>query len=395
VRIFAFTASCVALTCAIACVPNKAEPPPGEEARADFMTRLVDETITPRLSRLEAAAVQLREAAVVFEGSDGVDVAARDDVRAALSAFQVEWQQLEVMHLGPAGAPQKFSGGQGLRDGLLSYPLVSRCGADQQLVQNRMTEEGWTGGRLVNVLGAHTMEYLLYVDGVENACPSAASINSSGSWDAIGAEELQRRRAVYVRVLADDIVTKTQTLAGAWRDGFTKELKAAGTTSTLFPTAQQALDEVYAALFYVELITKDRKLAVPAGIHVDCTEDVCPDLTESPVARQSRVHIENNLRGAQLVFLGTSDDGVDGLGFDDLLRDAGHGDAADVMVKAINDAVAAAAAFDGTIEDALVTEPERVLALHAAVKAFTDELKGTLPSLLGLRVPDEGAGDND
>jgi hypothetical protein len=29
------------------------------------------------------------------------------------------------------------------------------------------------------------------------------------------------------------------------------------------------------------------------------------------------------------------------------------------------------------------------------VKGFTDELKGTLPSLLGLRVPDEGAGDND
>ncbi len=387
-------AAVVALQCALACVPPKADPPPGEEARADFLIRLVNETISPRLDRLEARSVSLLSAAELYErGPD--DVGARDAVRDALAAFQVEWQQLEVMHVGPAGAPQKFSGGLGLRDGLHSFPLVSRCGADQQIVQNRMAEEGWAAGRLVNVLGAHTMEYLLYVESDDNACPSAASINSSGSWAAIGADEIRRRRAVYVRVLADDIATKTGALANAWRDGFAAELLGAGTSSTLFPTAQQALDEVYAALFFVELTTKDRKLAVPAGLHVDCTQDVCPDLTESPVARLSRNHIEHNLRGEQLVFLGQSDNGDDGIGFDDLLRAAGHDDAASAMSAAVNDAVAAAASFEGTIEDALLTEPARVIDLHTTVKRFTDELKGTLPSLLGLRVPDEGAGDND
>ena len=55
----------------------------------------------------------------------------------------------------------------------------------------------------------------------------------------------------------------------------------------------------------------------------------------------------------------------------------------------------AAAGFDGTFEDALVAEPARVQVVYDAVKLFTDDLKSTFPSTLGLRVPEEGAGDND
>ena len=54
---------CLALQCVVACVPPKAEPPPGEEARGDVLTRLVTETISPRLDRLESSAVTLRDAA--------------------------------------------------------------------------------------------------------------------------------------------------------------------------------------------------------------------------------------------------------------------------------------------------------------------------------------------
>jgi len=134
---------------------------------------------------------------------------------------------------------------------------------------------------------------------------------------------------------------------------------------------------------------------VPAGLHVDCTATVCPELTESPFARLSLQHIHHNLIGARLVFVGSNDAGDDGIGFDDLLAAAGHDAAAVDMVGKLDAAITATTTFEGTIEDALVTEPQRVIELHAAVKTFTDELKGTLPSLLGLRVPDEGAGDND
>jgi predicted lipoprotein len=377
--------------------PPQPTPPAGEDERRAFLTHLVDATVLPHLERLETQAGALVDATVALEATNGSDDAARASARDALATLQTTWQELEVLQLGPAGSPATFTGGQGLRDGIHSWPQVSPCSADQQVVQNRMTEAGWAGTRLVNVLGLHTLEYLLFRADAQNACPAAASINADGTWAGIGDAELGARRAVYARVLADDVLVKVRALRGAWTGGFAASLKTAGEAGSLFPTAQQALDEVYAALFFLEMKTKDRKLAVPAGLHVDCAAEVCPDLTESPVARLSLRHIAHNLVGARLVLVGGSDgSGSDtGIGFDDLLAGAGHDDAAVDLVDKVDAAIAATSAFEGTIEDALGTEPQRVIDLHAAVKAFTDELKGTLPSLLGLRVPDEGAGDND
>jgi predicted lipoprotein len=383
-----------AATLAVGC-PQQPTPPAGEDERRAFLARLVDETALPHLERLETQAGALVDATVALEATGGNDSGARATARDALATLQTTWQQLEVLQLGPAGSPATFTGGQGLRDGIHSWPQVSPCSADQQVVLNRMAEAGWAGTRLVNVLGLHTLEYLLFRADAENACPAAASINADGTWAALGEAEVIARRATYARVLADDVLAKVRALRGAWTGSFGESLKTAGEEGSVFSTAQQALDEVYAALFFAELKTKDRKLAVPAGLHVDCTGAVCPELTESPFARLSLQHIHHNLLGARLVFVGQNGAGDDGIGFDDLLAGAGHNGAAVDMVGTLNAAIAATTAFQGTIEDALVTEPQRVVDLHAAVKGFTDALKGTLPSLLGLRVPDEGAGDND
>lgn len=375
--------------------PQRPTPPAGEDERRAFLTGLADATVLPHLARLETEAGALVDATAALEATNGSDDAARATAREALTALQTTWQELEVLQLGPAGSPATFTGGQGLRDGIHSWPQVSPCSADQQVVLNRMAEAGWAGTRLVNVLGLHTLEYLLFRADAENACPAAASINADGTWAALGDAEVIARRAVYARVLADDVLAKVRALRGAWTGGFGESLKTAGEEGSLFPTAQQAVDEVYAALFFAELKTKDRKLAVPAGLHVDCTATVCPEVTESPFARLSLLHIRHNLLGARLVFVGTDDAGTDGVGFDDLLAGAGHDDAAVDMLQKLDTAITAATSFEGTIEDALATEPQRVIDLHTVVKTFTDELKGTLPSLLGLRVPDEGAGDND
>ena len=387
--------ACIVLAL-VGCVPpSSTPPPPGEDQRQLVLTRIVDGFALSRLQSLASQSSALHDATLALEASAGADDAARADARAALTTLQATWQQLEVLQLGAAGSPATFTGGQALRDGINSWPQVSPCSADQQVVQNRFTEDGWVQGRLVNVLGLHTLEYLLFRADADNACPAAASINSNGTWAALGAAEITARRATYARVLAADVLGKSTALSAAWTNGFANELKTAGAGSTLFPSAQQALDEVYAALFFVELTTKDKKLAIPAGLHVDCAAAVCPDLTESPFARLSVKHIEHNLRGVRHVFLGTDDLDTNGAGFDDLLKNAGHNDAATTMVAALDAAVDAAATFDGTLEDALTTEPERARALHATVKIFTDELKNNVPSLLGVRVPDEGAGDND
>jgi predicted lipoprotein len=396
------------VACAASCAPSTTTVPPGEDARRVVLGRLVDAVVLPRLALAEERAAVLVDAAVALDASAGADDGARAAAREAFAALQAVWQQLEVVQVGPAGAPTTFTGGAGLRDGIHSWPQVSPCGVDQQVVQNTFTEPGWAAARLVNVVGLPALEALLFRDDDDNACPEAASINAEGTWAALGSPTIVARRATYARVVAEDVLARLRALRAAWTGGFAEGLRTAGVAGSPFPTAQQALDEVYAALFFVELVTKDRKLAVPAGLHVDCAAAVCPERTESPWARLSLRHVEHNLRGARAVLRGLDgdvgvaagddvhavDDAAD-RGMDDLLRDAGHGAAADAIVARLDEAIAAVAGFDGSLEDALVSEPERARALFSTVKAFTDELKGTLPSLLGLRVPDEGAGDND
>jgi len=387
----------------VGCAPTTTAPPPGEDARRAVTARLADDFVLPRLQQLDEQTRALVDVTAALDAAAGADATARAAARDALVAVQATWQQLEVMQLGPTGAPSTFTGGLGLREGIHSWPLVSRCGADQQVLVDRFAEPGWVSARQVDVVGLHTLEYLLFRDDAGNDCPEAASLNADGAWAALSPAAIAARRATYARLVAADVHDKVVVLRRAWTDSFAGSLRTAGLAGSAFSSAQQALDEVYAALFTLELVTKDKKLGVPAGLHVDCAAAVCPDKTESPVARLSLRHVEHNLRGARAALFGLHDaddaGDADGAGFDDLLRNAGHDDAVRALDAAFGGALAAvqtlAASAPGTLEDALVTEPQHVRDLYGAVKFATDELKTTLPSLLGLRVPDEGAGDND
>lgn len=387
------TLSLPALLCIVSCVPTQqAQPvPPGEDQRRLLLTEVADELVIPTLTAgVESASVLVQRTDAWRAAPTDVNAraAAQDAWRAAMDVVQ----RLEVLQVGPAAAPTSFTGGRGLRDRIYAFPQANPCGVDQQVVRNELEAPDFAETRLVNVLGMGALEYLLFVDGDGNACPGSAAINRNGEWEAIPVDERRRRRAVYAQVVARDIQAQLSTLRASWSDGFAAALKGAGTAGSTFPSAQQALDEIYAALFYVELLVKDRKLAVPAGLHIDCVSDVCPDKTESPFSQTSHQHVVANLESLQRVFLGVTETGV---GFDDLLRDAGHTDAADTMTTHLQAAIDAARAFDGSYESALAGDPASVRALHATIKVFTDDFKGTLPSLLGLRVPQEGAGDND
>lgn len=370
------------------CVPTQTPPPPGEADRRSFAVNFTDAIVLPQLTELATRAAALREATAAGdrEGS-------QDAWRDAMTA----WQGLEVLHLGPAGTPASFVGGLGMRDRIYAWPQVNLCAVDQQILLNEFEEDGWAPSRLPNVIGLAPLEYVLFIDTSDNACPSTAAINTDGSWAALGDDEIGARRAAYAAVLAEDVATSTSDLVAAWTTtgGFADSLRGAGEAGSSFATAQQALDEVYAALFAVELVTKDKKLAIPAGLHVDCPTETCPEQLESRFSRTSKENVIVNLETVRRVFLGLDAAGSDNTGFDDLLRERGADDLATTMTASLDDAIGSATSFEGSFEDALVTEPARVQAVYEAVKAFTDEFKSTFPSTLGLRVPDEGAGDND
>jgi hypothetical protein len=86
---------------------------------------------------------------------------------------------------------------------------------------------------------------------------------------------------------------------------------------------------------------------------------------------------------------------TDGVGFDDWLVARGAAELATEMKAEAEAALEAANALEGQLSALLVSNPESVRELHAMVKEVMDDLKTQFVSVLGLRVPEEGAGDND
>jgi predicted lipoprotein len=150
-----------------------------------------------------------------------------------------------------------------------------------------------------------------------------------------------------------------------------------------------ALNAVFDALFYLETRTKDRKLAHPLGLQ-DCVEAACPEAVEALPSGASRAAIAANLRGFRRLFTGEA-----GAGMDDLLVERGEEALVTDLLSKLDAAIALAASDDTPIDEALASDRGSVEALHDAVKAVTDLLKGDVATVLTLTIPAEAAGDND
>lgn len=383
------------------CQPSEGPPSvaPGFD-RVGMLTNVADNILLPTLREFVEASEALASACAAWDAAEGESAAsARAEARTAFHRAMDLWQQAEVMQVGPAGMAGTVMGGRDLRDEIYSWPSTNRCAIDEAIVAGRGGDASYFESQLVSVSGLDALEYVLFASDEENACPPGRAINSQGTWVALGAEAVAARRASYCKGAAAHLVTDAKKLRDAWEpegENFRAGFVAPGTSGSAYDNPSDAIDGLYAAIFYLELRVKDRKLAVPAGLHVDCVEESCPELAESRFARRSKENIIANLRAFERVFTGrASADGEDGLGFDDFLIEAGAEELAQRMRANILEAKERLAAFEGSLEDALATDVERVRALHAALKAITDDLKSQMPSVLGLRVPQEGAGDND
>lgn len=64
------------------------------------------------------------------------DAASLDAARAAWRQSMRAWSRAEMMQIGP-GAPSAAPGGESIRDEIYSWPTISACSVDQQLVSQR------------------------------------------------------------------------------------------------------------------------------------------------------------------------------------------------------------------------------------------------------------------
>ena len=365
-----------------------------------MLADLAYEVIVPSIEAFETEAGDLAASTEALRLAVGTTAhaAALADARTAWGDAMDAWQALEVFQVGPAADTGMATGAQGIRDEVYSWPTVNACAVDQEVVDQEYDDPGFFDAALVNVVGLDAAEYLLFHTDPDNSCPSQIDINAEGTWDALGDAEVTARRAAYVDAIADEVLEDAESLSAAWSTGggnFVATLSSAGLASSSFDSAQQAVDEVFAALFYVELQVKDAKLGIPAGVHVGCATETCPQLVESRLSGRSKENIIANLRAFRRAFLG-GETASAGIGFDDFLVELGAADLALEMETEVDAAIAAAEAIPGpSLESALSSDLEDVVAAHTAVKAMTDDLKSRFVTVLNLRVPDEGAGDND
>ncbi|MDY7226617.1 imelysin family protein [Hyalangium rubrum] len=338
-----------------------------------------------------AAELETATAALAAQPGDSTRNAARAAYHRAMDA----WQILETMQVGPA-APRSMPGGAELRDNIYSWPLVSRCAIEEQLVSRSYESQDFPNS-LISRRGLYAVEYLLFYEGTDTACGPTSPIVSGGTWAALSTEEKQARKRAYAAAAAEDVHRRAVQLTEAWEPGkgdFAKTLETAGPGNTVYATSQAGLNSVSDALFYVEQTVKDTKLARPLGLR-DCDGDTCPEYLESQFAARSKANVRSNLVGYRRVMEGCGPD-FSGVAFDDLLVAVGsealatklheRGAAAQAALEAVN---------ESDLVQALDQDKASVRALYDGVKGMTDVLKTELVTVLDLELPQTVEGDND
>lgn len=368
---------------------------PEQEVLERVLAQVGPGVVSPALDRFEQALLALQADVGGWQGAlaGGDAEAARAAAQASWHAAMAAWQELELMQLGPAGTSLSVVGGADLRDRIYAWPSLNRCRVDQETVTGAWSEAEFFSTSLVNVQGLGALEALLFAAPEENGCPAHTEPNASGAWAALGPAGVTERRAGYAAATVAELLRVTDTLQAAWSPeggDFGGQLASAGAEGSAYTSASEALAAVYDALFYLELRTKDRKLARPLGLRDECTGTSCVAEVEAQLAGASTDCVAANLVGFRALLTGG-----DGEGLDDLLVELGHGDLRDALLAALDGADAAAAALTTPVEVAATTDPAPAVALHDAVKAVTDLLKGDLAVVLAVQVPAEAAGDND
>lgn len=367
---------------------------PPKFTKKALLTALAD-CATASYGEFDTLAESLDEATtkLAAEPSDAND----DAARAAWLGAIASWQRAEPLAFGPAASTMSL-GGQSIRDQIYIFPLGSSCLIDQSIVSKGYESASFSSS-LGSARGLTAVEYLLFHAGAGNSCNSLVSINSNGSWAALSASELRTRRARYAKAAAADVRARAKALLSAWspeQGDFYSTFVKAGSGSAVYASNQDAFNVVSDALFYVEQELKDWKLGWPLGLVADCVNapNTCPSDVESRYARVSTDHLRQNLIGFRRGFQGC---GLDyyGLGFDDWLSSVGAEDLAERMLTALVDAQKAVDELDPPLESAIVTSPQKVAVVHAAVKKLTDSLKTEFVTVLNLELPAGSEGDND
>jgi predicted lipoprotein len=383
----------------MACPVAGPRPDPGEALQRSALTAFDTAVARPTLERALDEATALRVAVEALQQAAPADEAqARGTAHRRFESAFLAWQRGELLQLGPLGAATRVTLGEGLRDEIYSWPTTNLCRLDAALVSGPVPDETALSAALPTSKGFVVLEELLFNTSTTNACPPNATINTDGSWAAFAmTPRLQERRGLFAVAVARHLEVTLRRAKDRWSGtgGFGDRLVQAGTMGSPWRTAKDGLDDVFAGLFAVDRQVKDLKLGGPAGITPACMAVSCPELAEAPRSGLSIKALTENLAALRAGFTGHFDVASQAPGFDDLLVERGAQALRDDMVGRLDECQRLARAQSRSVQQLAVEDLDALQGLHACVKGFTDLLKSQFVTTLSLRVPKEGAGDND
>ncbi len=310
------------------------------------------------------------------------------------------WQKAEVMQF-----PQFLIDG-GLRNNIYSWPIKNTCGVDLDVTYFK---SGTVNGQAYDISkrtasrkSMVALEYLLFNETPTHTCTGSVAPDS---WDNQTEQYRKIARCEYATEVAKDVSNNAQQLLTQWLgadgvSGYAQTLKSAGIENNEFATDHNAVNKISDAIFYLDLFTKDGKLAEPLGIFAnECGSQACPEVVESTYSQHSIENIINNLQALKQFMQGqTASESslIEGAtGFRDYLIDVGDQETADSIDANIITAITNAQAYEMSLADTLTADENKVLQTHTDVKNITDQLKTDFINSLALELPKTAAGDND
>lgn len=391
------------------CVGDDSNTEPALSDSFDFtamFANYVDNIIIPNYQAVQQAAAALAaEGGPLEQYCAGIatsnSFSLYDEAFAGWQNLQTAIQISESHVVGPAA-----DNAGALRSRLNSFHsgALSTCGIDQAVVLFANTNDFDVTSRTVTQRGIGAVEYLLYNSELSHTCPS--QISETADWNSRDALERQLLRCEYAVALVEDIESAATTLASAWRaDGANYRSEFINPLNI-----SESLSALSDAMFFIEAEVKDVKLGIPTGISDTCPDLACPDAVESPYTGTSITNIANNIHGFSTMLTG-----ADGLGFDDIIAEAGVGDLNERFLSYISQALQS---VDNQVESLFTqasainssqaetsctnafTNPESgsdfpACSLYGFVKRITDELKVGFVAAVDVDLPDRSQSDND
>lgn len=379
---------------------NDPDTPPIDFDRQAMLTNLGENVLLPVYRDFDGSVATLQASVGDYCAAiESADESARlSDARDAWRATMGHWQLAEMMLFGPAAMD-----GNTLRDRIYSWPVISSCAVDQDIMAMYQSPDTYDiSTRLTNRRGLDALEYVLFTPDLDTTCPP--QIEPDG-WTDLDQLTRKNARCAYAQQAAADLGVQSSAILTAWepeQGDYLGDLANAGGPGSSFASAQEAVNVVSDALFYIDGEVKDMKLGEPAGIVVNiCSaiQEPCTDELESQFARHSKQNVAANLVAFDMIFRGygpeQSPDDTGTIGFDDFLVAAGGDALATTMIADTLAAAEATAIISDPLSTALTDDYQSVVDAHTAVKAITDNLKSQFLTVLGLDLPDSAAGDND